>query len=328
MRSFNNLVDNFKTSWAGASEPSDSERPAAPTTAPPPSNSPSSLYISPHNSRANFDTNIARSSENSREHHIGSGTTSPCGDIHHPKWTRLNANLAPYATARMEQRQAQDAHFGEDARKQHGGICYGAGEVWFELQKCTPRSAATHRMNVLTSGPGLQLAWTAQKLYNAVCDEFEAKPQADIDKLQRHGVAHYDTAIMNQSSMFGLSAQTTHGHVFSSRDDFAELGKILAKKPEQFTLPMAMDKPSGEGKRHAINVVSHADKTLTILDSNIGEFNVAVKEFPRFIDGLKEFYATTRDLNFHSVIGIQKMTSANTDGEPALAELAATTPSH
>lgn len=183
-------------------------------------------------------------------------------------------------------------------------------------------------MNALMSGPGINLAWTAQKLYNAVSDEFEAKPQKEIAKLQRHGVAHYDTVIMNQSSMFGMSAQAMHDHVFSGRDDHEELGKILAKKPARYTLPMALSNASGGGGRHALNVISHADKTLTIFDSNVGECHLPAKEFPRFIDGLKEFYATSRGLHFHSVIGIQKMTAAKTEGQPPLAELAAMTSSY
>lgn len=134
MRLFTTLGNTFKTSSASAAEPSSARTHAASSTMQRPASSQPNLYRSPNNSRAKFHANMARNDtqsnsaaggrvDNGQQSAIGSETASPCSDIDHTKWTKLNANLAPFATARMEKRQAQDAHFSEDIRQQQGGIC-------------------------------------------------------------------------------------------------------------------------------------------------------------------------------------------------------------
>lgn len=356
MRSLSNLFNNFKVSLASVPAPANGDPPVMPAIQSQQdfgsgrSNTPT---LNHKNSRSRFDalmarsgirnhgtSNVSNNNDNYSLSRISSGTSvgvirqqppmspipSLCSDINHSKWTKLNANLAPFATARMEKLQAQDIHFSKDVRRQQTGICYGASAVWFGLQECTPAAAATHRMNALMSGPGIRTAWTVQKFYNHVSDEFEAKPRAEIAQLQKHGAAHYDTAVMNQSSMLGLAAKTMHTQVFSGSGDFAELGRIMAKSPGKFTLPMVLSLPSGGGGRHAMNVVSNQNKTLTVFDSNIGEFNVSAKDFPRFMAGMQDFYQSTRGMNFHSIAGIQAMHRLDANSEPALLRLVAMTP--
>lgn len=249
---------------------------------------------------------------------------SECANIDHPQWDAIKPSLRKYVQARMQKALAQERHFGAEHLAKQQGICRGMSLVWLRLHQAKPDAAASNRMDLLMSESGTAHATIAHRLYTRENVYRHTGDAPSLQALLASGhEAQFDSEVANRSNMYATQTTSVHEKTFSGKKGYSEVGNLLNKSPGYYDLAIALKNKKGEISAHDFSVLSKGHPhSLTIFDSNLGEFQVPEKELPRFMKEMSHFYQATRGYEITGIRSILKIEFTDDISNTPLAQLA------